>query len=223
MRMLLLLLALFIPAVARTPASVSFDGGKPVSVDSIIPGGKTYLEVGPLASSQRWTLVDRPGATSIVVNGKEIADIQHYEGRTYVSAEALGRALGMTCRQRNSGQVVDYWKGGSTTTQATAGGVRVILVKKEKLTSPTPDYQQLKLTLDVTNAGSQVLMLRSTAFSVTDDKGQRTKCSGSFEITLQPGEKTRVDRLYFDVSKRTTVTTLTLEGPGGQALATARI
>jgi len=223
MRIVFLVLLLVALACARTPASVTFDGGRPVSVDSIIPGGKTYLEVGPLASAQRWTLVDRPGASSILVNGQEITDIQRYEGRTYVSADALGRALGMTCRQRNSGQVVDFWKSGSTTTQAATGGVRLVLVKKEKLTSPTPDYQQLRLTLDVTNSGSQVLMLRSGSFSVVDDKQQKIRCSGNFEITLQPGEKTRVDRLYFDVPKRGTVTTLTLDGPNGQPLATSRI
>ena len=89
--------------------SVSINGQKTFQVDSIIPNQKTYLEITALGSNMGWQVVDRANASSIFLDGKPFTDFNRYNGKTYVSAQAVATTFGYELKESQQGLVVDFW------------------------------------------------------------------------------------------------------------------
>ncbi|MEW6277476.1 MAG: hypothetical protein AB1758_02555 [Candidatus Eremiobacterota bacterium] len=214
---LLLLLTLPIRGQTLVECSVSVDGGPAFRLHSIYPNRKVYLEAAPLARHMGWSLVDRPDAEGILLAGKSVGDVVRLKGTTYVSAEAVAAAFGYRVTQRNEGLVVDFVTGTATTTPSQ---IQMRAGKVEKLTSPNAEYYQVRVAAYVKNPGREVVVLNARQFYVVDHNKSKVYCNGSFDVTLKPGEEARVEGLYFDVPKRSTLRTLGLEGKDGKSLAT---
>lgn len=214
----LLLILLTLRAQTLVVCSVSVDGQPPFRVPSIYPNQRVYLEAAPLARQMRWSLVDRPDSQAILLDGKSLKDVQRLRGATYVSAEEVAKTFGYRYKESSNGLVVDFVTG---TRAANPTGLQLRSGKVEKLTSPNPEYYQVRLSVYLKNPGKDVIVLNSRGFFVTDHNQQKVYCSGSFDITVRPGEEIRVERLYFDVPKRSTLRKVGLEDSQGNLLGSA--
>lgn len=222
MLILLILILLYLPLHAQTlvQCSVSVDGARPFKLQSIYPNRKVYLHAAPLARQMGWSIVDRPDSDGILLEGKSLRDVVRLKGDTYVSAEAVASAFGYRFSERAEGLVVDFVTGGSG---AAPSRLSLRVGKVEKLTSPNAEYYQVKVAALVKNPGAEVLVLNARQFYVVDHNKAKVSCSGAFEVTLKPGEEVRVEGLFFDVPKRSTLKTLGLEGRDGKLLASANL
>ena len=196
--------------------SVSVDGRPAFPVDSIYPDKKVYLEYQGLARGMGWT--SSYLGSGVKFDSNVISDVKEHERRTYVSAEAVATSFGYTVKAAQSGLVVDFW---SSNKGAAAGPVTLTMTvtKREKLASPDPNGEQLRLTVSVRNPSTQMVQANARSFSVTDNKGNSYACQGSFDFGVDPGKTTVVERLYFDIPKRITLSHLLLEtgkGVSGQ-------
>ncbi len=202
--------------------SVSVNGQAAFQVDSIYPQEKAYLEARGLASGMGWRVVDRNNARAVYFDGKPVSDVKSYNGKTYVSAEAVASAFGYQARVREEGLVVDFWSRPSGA-GVTAAAVDVSIVKREKMTSPIPDYETLRLTLSIKNRSSQPLRLQASKFYISDNRGERHLCQGNFEIGVPAGTSQTADRLYFNFPQNVTPKKLHIVSPGGEELGSARL
>lgn len=200
--------------------SVSVNGKKTFQVDSIYPNQKTYLEVNALGTNMGWQVVDRSTGSSIFIDGKPFTDFNRYDGKTYVSAQAIASTFGYDLKESQQGLVVDLW---SKSGGVAAASVSVSISKREKVTSPIPDYETLRLTVSIRNNSDQQLRLNAKDFFVTDTRGTRYNCEGSFDIGVSPKSNATADRLYFNVPVKVTPKQIHVVGPEGQELGSARI
>ena len=169
-----LVLSLLLPTAAKqfVQCSVSVDGQKTFKVDSIYPDKKVYLEVRGLASAMGWRVMPINNGRSLRIGGQDFNDLKEYDRRTYVSADEIGQQFGYEVKDSKSGLVVDLWtKSGGKSAGAAPVKYDIRVLKKEKTTTPNPEYDMYKLTLQVknptTNPGSTP---RAFAWSTTKDR-----------------------------------------------------
>ena len=112
------------------------------------------------------------GGRALKLDGKVFNDLKEYERKTYVSADEIGRQFGYEVKDSQSGLVLDLWtkSGGQASTSAPANYPLRVL-KKEKTTSPNPEYDMYKLTLEVRNPASVPARIHAKNFRLVDDKG----------------------------------------------------
>ncbi|MGE0488927.1 MAG: hypothetical protein AB7S38_06900 [Vulcanimicrobiota bacterium] len=219
-------LCLILLTIAATAAeklvkcSVSINGQKTFQVDSIFPNKKTYLEVSGLGTNMGWQIVDRSTGNSLFIDGKPFTDFNRYDGKTYVSAQAIASTFGYDLKESQQGLVVDFW---SKSGAVGAASVSVSISKREKVTSPIPEYETLRLTVSIRNNSEKPLRLNAKDFFVTDTRGTRYNCEGNFDIGVSPKSSASADRLYFNVPVKVTPKEIHVVSPEGQELGAARI
>ena len=219
----LLILLLATPALAKNfiQCSVRVSGKTPFKVDSIYPGKKSYLEVKGLAAKMGWRLGS--GSKKVVkLDNHTFTDFKRYKRKTYVSTDAVAQKFGYKATVKSGGLVVDLWPVNAATAGSTVN-LSVRLLKKEKLPSPMPDHDTLRLTLSVRNPGSEIIRLKAKDFEVKDGRGGTYACQGSFDLGVDPGKTSRVDRLYFNVPKKVQATQFRIKNKEGKILGKVRI
>lgn len=212
------LISLVVPLVFVGPSvsaqqvrpTVSIDGGTPFICESIIPGGKTYLEASSLASHAGLKLVDRASATSVTMGGKELTDVVRYQSHTYVSASEFAEKMGYTIKDSSQGLAVDFWSARKATRPLGDRSVAVSVYRTEKLSSAVPNCDQIRFTVDMKNMTDAVQLLNAGDFNLIDDDRKEFHCNGTFDIGLKPGESKRVEGIYFDFPARGSMKTLIL-------------
>jgi hypothetical protein len=223
--LLFLTLALVLPATAKqfVQCSVRIDGQKTFKVDSIYPDKKVYLEVNGLASAMGWRVMPVNNGRSVRLDSKTFHDLKEYNRKTYVSADEIGQQFGYEVKDSQSGLVVDFWtKSGGQTSQAAPTNYGLRVLKKEKTTSPNPEYDMYKLTLEVKNPTSTPSRINAKGFRLVDDKGQSYSCEGSFDIGVPAKKSVQVERVYFSIPRMATPKTIRLLDEKNQEIGTAR-
>lgn len=220
-----LVLSLLLPTAAKqfVQCSVSVDGQKTFKVDSIYPDKKVYLEVRGLASAMGWRVMPINNGRSLRIGGKDFNDLKEYDRRTYVSADEIGQQFGYEVKDSKSGLVVDLWtKSGGKSAGAAPVKYDMRVLKKEKTTTPNPEYDMYKLTLQVKNPTSTPTRINAKGFRLVDDKGQSHNCEGSFDIGLPPKQPVEVERVYFSIPRMVSPRTVKLVDDKGQEIGSAR-
>ena len=223
--MLALVILVLGPALAKqfVQCSVSIDGQKTFKVDSIYPDKKVYLEVRGLASAMGWRVMPINSGRSLKLDSKVFNDLKEYERQTYVSADEVGQQFGYEVKDSKSGLVVDFWtKAVGQTGAATPITYDLRVLKKEKTTSPNPEYDMYKLTLEVKNPTATPARVNAKGFRLIDDKGQSHDCEGSFDIGLPPKKPVQVERVYFSIPRMVNPKTVRLVDDKGQEIGSAR-
>ena len=214
------LLMLAIPTFAQgdltVGTTVSVNGGPPFRCESIVPGGKTHLEITTLAA--RLGLKATENSAGVVFAGKLVKETQRYQGKTYVDVQALATALGYTVKDREQGLVVDFWTIAATTKKLNDRTLSVSIFRREKLPSATPGCDQIGLVLDIKNNSDGLLELKATDFNIIDEDKRQIPCLTNLEIPLKPGERRRLDVIYFDVPSRAQLKSLTIQAENKEIL-----
>jgi hypothetical protein len=217
-------LALLLPSSAKqfVQCSVRIDGGKTFKVNSIYPGQKVYLEVDGLASALGWRAMPINNGRSMRLDGKTLTDLKEYDRRTYVSADEIGRQFGYEVKDSEGGLVVDLWTKSGAQANVTPVNYGLRVLKKEKTTSPNPDYDMYKLTLEVKNPSSAPARINARNFRLVDDKGASHKCEGNFDIGVPSQDTVQVERVYFTLPRMATPKEVRLLDPKGQEVSKTR-
>jgi hypothetical protein len=220
-----LTLALLLPASAKqfVQCSVRIDGQKTFKVDSIYPNKKVYLEINGLASAMGWRVMSVNNGRSVRLDNKTLNDVKEYERKTYVSADEIGQQFGYTVKNSEAGLVVDFWtKSGGQASSATPTNYGLRVLKKEKTTSPNPEYHMYKLTIEVKNPTAAPSRINARGFRLVDSKGQSHNCEGSFDVGVPAKKSVKIERVYFSIPRMASPKTVRLLDDKGQEIGTAR-
>ena len=197
--LLLLFFASLIVPVWSMTGTVSFDGKPPFPVESIFPDQEPHLEVQALARGMGWRA--QILGKNVLLDSKPITNVIEYERKLYVNAAEVAEVFNLNISSKNNGLVIDYWS--RTAIQpGEPSALSISVRKREKLSSPAPDYEQYRVTLQIKNNSGQASRGKAREFSVVDTAGQSYRCKGEFDFGV-PGKATIVvDRLYFDLPKK---------------------
>lgn len=180
--------------------TVSVNGGRPFRCETIQPDGKTYLEVVSLSNGMNWTL--RQAGSYVTLAGKKFSDLKFYNSKCYVFADDVGTAFNYEVKSKEQGLVIDLWdKAQSASLGEQALQIRVFRI--EKLASASPSLEQVKVTLDVRNASSAVVLFNAADIIAEGQDKVKFTCVGTFDIGLKPGTTQRVEGIYFECPVRT--------------------
>ncbi len=215
---LLLLAASIVPAWSLT-GTVSFDGGRPFPVASIFPDQEAHLEVQALARGMGWKV--QVSGKNVLLNDKPVKNVIEYERKTYVNASEVAELFSLNISSKNNGLVIDYWSR-TAIRPGESSALAISVRKREKLSSPAPDYEQYRVTLQIKNNSAQAVRGDARQFSIVDTTGQSYRCKGDFDFGVPAKGTITVDRLYFDLPKKVNPDKLIYQSQG-QAPVTVKL